>query len=124
MARKPFTKPTASTGRRSRPTTGADGKARGKIIYKLDAQGRYESGQVFGPNGALRCKTLYQYDPAGRLAQETQFAMDDSVRHKIVYSYDASGHQAGYAVYDGDGKLLGRTTARKEDARSTPHRKP
>ena len=98
-------------------TTGADGKARGKIIYKLDAEGRYESGQVFAANGALRFKTRYQYDAAGRLAQETQLAKDDSVRNKIVYSYDAAGHPAGYAIYDGDGKLLGRTTqtAQKEE---------
>ncbi len=105
-------------------TTDAGGKARGKIIYQLDAQGRYESGQVFGANGALRFKTLYQYDPSGRLAQEMQLAKDDSVRHKIIYSYDGAGHQAGYAVYNGDGKLLGRTTAKKEDAPSTPHREP
>jgi hypothetical protein len=94
-------------------TTGADAKARGKIIYKLDANGGYESGQVFAANGALRLKTLYQYDAAGRLTQETQLAKDESVRNKIVDSYDAAGHQAGYAVYDGDGKLLGRTTAKK-----------
>ena len=97
-------------------TTSADGKARSKIIYKLDANGRYESGQVFAANGTLRFKTLYQYDPAGRLTQETQLAKDGSVRNKIVYSYDAEGHQAGYAIYDGDGKLLGRTTPKKADA--------
>ena len=72
----------------------------------------------------LRFKISYQYDAASRLAQETQVAKDGSVRNRIVYSYDAAGPQAGYAVYDGDGKLLGRTTPRKEDARSTPHRKP
>jgi hypothetical protein len=97
-------------------TTGADGKARARIIYKQDAEGRNESGQVFAASGALRFKTLYQYDAAGRLAQETQVAKDGSVRNKIVYSYDAAGHQAGYAVYDGDGKLLGRTTPKKPDA--------
>ena len=34
---------------------------------------------------------------------------------QIVYSYDA-GHQAGYVIYDGDGKLLGRTTVKKPTA--------
>src|SRR5262249_21726563 len=43
-------------------TTGADGKTRGKIIYQLDAGGRYESGQVFAPDGKLRFKTRYRYD--------------------------------------------------------------
>ena len=28
-------------------TTGAEGKVRGRLFYKLDASGRYESGQVF-----------------------------------------------------------------------------
>src|SRR5712691_9885722 len=55
-------------------TTGADGKAGGKIIYTLDADGRYETGQVFEANGRLRFKTLYKYDAAGRLAQDTQLA--------------------------------------------------
>ena len=97
-------------------TTGADGKALGKIIYKLDREGRYESGQVFAANGALRFLTHYQYNAAGRLVQETQLAKDNSVRSKIVYDYDAAGRPAGYAVYDADGKLLGRTTAKKPAA--------
>ena len=101
-------------------TTGRDGKARDKIIYHLDASGRYETGRVFGPDGALRFKTRYQYDPSGRLAEETQAAKDDSVRHKIVYSYDAAGHQAGYAIYDGGGKLLGKTTAKDAPASGSP----
>jgi len=58
-------------------TTGANGKAQGKIIYKLDADGRYESGQVFAPNGSVRFKTRYRYDAAGRLAEETQLGRDD-----------------------------------------------
>jgi hypothetical protein len=94
-------------------TTEADGKLRGKIIYQLDADGRYESGQVFGPDGALRFKTTYHYNAAGRLERETQLGKNDSVRNKIVYSYDAVGRQIGYAVYDGAGKLLGRTTTKK-----------
>lgn len=107
-------------------TTGADGKIRGKIDYKLDAEGRYESGQVFTASGSLRFKTLYQYDAAGHLAQETQIAKDGSVRNKIVYSYDAAGHQTGYAVYDGDGKLLGQTTPKKpaRSDRGSPSRSP
>ena len=107
-------------------TTDADGKAREKIVYTLNAGGRYESGQVFAANGALRFKTLYQYDAAGRLAQETQLAKDDSVLHKIVYSYDTAGHQTGYAIYDSAGKLVGQTTPQKLPAsqRTPPKRKP
>jgi hypothetical protein len=101
-------------------TTGANGKAQGKIVYKLDANGRYESGEVFAANGSLRFKTRYRYDTAGHLLEETQVAKDDSVLNRIVYSYDASGHSAGYAVYDGDGRLLGRTTEKKPAARRKP----
>lgn len=98
-------------------TTGADGKPRGRIIYQLDSEGRYESGQVFAANGSFRFKTLYKYDVAGRLVQETQLAKDDSVRNKIVYNYDVVGKPVGYAIYDGNGKLLGRTTSKKPDAK-------
>ena len=94
-------------------TSGADGKARGKIIYHLDAAGRYESAQVFAADGQLRFKTRYRYDSAGRLAEETQLTKDDAVRNRIVYSYDAEGHQLGYAIYDRDGRLLGRTTPKQ-----------
>ena len=94
-------------------TTGADGKSRGKVIYRLDAKSRYESGKVFTANGALRFKTLYKYDADGRLAEETQIAKDNSVLHRIVYNFDADGHQNGYAIYDGKGKLLGHTTAKR-----------
>lgn len=106
-------------------TTGADGKPRGKIIYKLDREGRYETGQVLAANGVLRFKTRYQYDGAGRLASETQLGKDDSVRHKIVYRYDAKGNPAGYAIYDGAGKLLGETTPKKPAAdKARPERSP
>lgn len=98
-------------------TTGANGKPRGKIIYRLDEQGRYERGRVFTGSGAFRFKTSYRYDSAGRLAQETQLAKDGSVLHKIVYSFDAAGHPSGYAIYDGDGNLLGRTTPKARGAR-------
>jgi hypothetical protein len=101
-------------------TTGTNGKAQGKIIYKLDPEGRYESGQVFAPNGSLRFKTRYRYDAAGRLAEETQLGKGDSVRNRIVYTYDAAGHSAGYAIYDGDGRLIGHTTAKKGGAGSAP----
>ena len=99
-------------------TTGADGKTRGKIIYQLDGAGRYETGQVFAADGKLRFKTRYSYDRAGRLAEETQLEKDDSVRHKIIYSYDAEGHPTGYAIYDGEGRLLGRTTPKNTSSRN------
>jgi YD repeat-containing protein len=105
-------------------TTGADGKPQGKIIYKLDREGRYESGQVFAPNGTLRFVTRYQYNSAGRLVQETQLAKDNSVRSKIVYDYDSAGHPAGYAIYDGDGKLLGRTSPKAPAKEAHPTRSP
>lgn len=91
-------------------TTTASGKPGGKIVYHLDAEGRYETGRVFAPNGTFRFKTIYRYNSAGQLAEETQLDKDDAVRHKIVYSFDAEGHPTGYAIYDGAGALLGRTT--------------
>lgn len=91
-------------------TTTASGKPGGKIIYTLDAEGRYASGRVFAANGAFRFKTLYRYDTAGRLSEESQLNKNDTVLHRIVYSFDAEGHPTGYAVYDGSGALLGRTT--------------
>ncbi len=91
-------------------TTTASGKPGGKIIYQLDAESRYASGRVFAAGGAFRFKTLYHYDAAGRLAEETQLDKDDTVLHKIIYSFDAEGNPAGYAIYDGSGGLLGRTT--------------
>jgi hypothetical protein len=105
-------------------TTSADGKPLGQIVYQLDSQGRYESGQVFAANGTFRFKTRYKY-VAGRLAQETQLSKDNSVQSKIVYNYDALGNPAGYAVYDSDGKLLGRTTPKKPaDKGAGPSRSP
>ena len=94
-------------------TTAPNGKARTKIIYKLDAEGRYESGRVFAPDGSLRLKTRYRYDAAGHLAEETQLEKNGSLQNRIVYSYNAAGYQTGYAVYDGEGRLIGRTTAKK-----------
>ncbi|MEO5754924.1 MAG: hypothetical protein ABIR38_09475 [Chthoniobacterales bacterium] len=103
-------------------TTDAKGKPQGKIIYQLDSAGRYESGEVFTSNGTLRFKTQYRYDAAGRLAEETKLAKDGSVQNRIVYSYSAEGHQTGYAVYDGDGRLLGRTTPKKAAPTKAPPR--
>lgn len=97
-------------------TTDAKGKKQGKIVYLLDAQNRYESGDVFAPNGILRFKTQYRYDSAGRLTDESQLSKEGAVQHRIVYSYDEAGHQTGYAIYDGDGHLLGRTTPRQPSA--------
>jgi hypothetical protein len=91
-------------------TTDARGKTRQKIIYRLDADGRYESGDVFAANGAFRFHTLYHYNAAGQLAEETQLDKSGAVLHKIVYSFDAEGHPSGYAIYDGSGALLGHTT--------------
>ncbi len=94
-------------------TMTAKGKVTEKIIYRLDAEGRYESGRVFTGNGAFRFKTLYHYNAAGQLTEERQENKDGSVRHKIVYSFDAEGRPSGYAIYDGAGKLLGRTTPKR-----------
>ncbi|HEY3600831.1 MAG TPA: hypothetical protein VGK72_02640 [Chthoniobacterales bacterium] len=101
---------------------GANGQTHRKILYKLDAAGRYESGRVFGADGKLRYKTQYQYDSAGRLQRETHLTRDDAVSSSIVYSYDAAGHQAGYAVYDGEGQLIGKTTAKKPSNQNTASR--
>src|SRR6266513_1477697 len=91
-------------------TTGQDGKLRQTIRYELDDAGRFSSGRIFGSDGRLRLKSRYIYDNAGRLQEETQSAEDGSLLHKIVYSYDQNGKQTGYSIFDGSGKLLGRTT--------------
>lgn len=103
-------------------TTTASGKAGGKIVYQLDPEGRYESGKVFAPNGAFRFKTLYRYNTTGQLAEETQLDKDDAVRHRIVYSFDAEGHPTGYAIYDGTGALLGRTTPKAAPTQTRRHK--
>jgi hypothetical protein len=92
-------------------TTGVDGKPGGKIQYQLDEAGRFASGQIFGPDGKFRFKSLYKYDGAGRLQEETQMGKDGAVTSKIVYTYDQSGKTAGYSIFDGAGKLLGRTSS-------------
>jgi YD repeat-containing protein len=90
--------------------TGQDGKVREKIHYDIDDLGRFSSGTIFGPDGRFRFKSRYKYDSAGRLQEETQSAQDDTLLHKIVYNYDQNGKQTGYSIFDGSGKLLGRTT--------------
>src|SRR6266480_5272323 len=90
--------------------TDQDGKLREKIRYELDDAGRFSSGQISGPDGRLRFKSQYKYDGGGRLQEETQSAEDGTILHKIVYSYDQNGKRTGYSIFDGAGKLLGRTT--------------
>ncbi len=97
----------------------AEGKPSGKIIYHLDAEGRYESGRVFAANGAFRFKTLYRYDAAGRLSEESQLDKNDAVMHRIVYAFNAEGHPTGYAIYDGSGALLGQTTPKTSASPTT-----
>ena len=101
---------------------GANGKTCRRILYKLDGEGRYESAQVFGADGKLRYKTKYQYDSASRLQRETHLTTDDTVSNSIVFNYDAAGHQTGYAVYDGEGRLIGKTTAKKPHNQHTASR--
>jgi hypothetical protein len=90
-------------------TTTSGGKVTSKINYRLDDLGRYESGEVFGPGDKFQFRTKYKYDPSGRLAEETRLSRDNVVLMKLVYSYDGAGKPAGYSVFDGAGKLLGKT---------------
>jgi YD repeat-containing protein len=101
-------------------TTEEDGKIRQRIDYDLDELGRFSSGNVFGSDGRLRFKSRYTYDSAGRLQDETQSAENGTVLHKIVYSYDQNGKQTGYSIFDGSGKLLGRTSALIMNPSSSP----
>jgi hypothetical protein len=91
-------------------TTEKDGKMVGRIVYKLDDASRFSSGQVFGPDGQFRFNTIYKYDGNGRTQEETKTSKEGTVINKIVYAYDAAGKQTGYSVYDGSGKLIGRTS--------------
>ena len=90
--------------------TNPDGKLRQKIRYELDEASRFSSSRVFGPDGKFRFKSKYKYDVNGRLEEETQMTDKDAVLSRIVYSYDQAGKPTGYSVYDGNGKLLGRTS--------------
>ncbi len=100
--------------------TDQDGKLREKIRYELDDAGRFSSGQIFGPDGRLRFKSRYKYDDGGRLQEETQSAEDSTLLHKIVYSYDQNGKRTGYSIFDGTGKLLGRTSPLITSPSSSP----
>jgi hypothetical protein len=91
--------------------TGQDGKLREKIRYETDDEGRFSSGTIFGPDGRFRFKSQYKYDSSGHLQEETQSAEDGTLLHKIVYSYDQTGKRTGYSIFDGNGKLVGRTIA-------------
>jgi hypothetical protein len=91
-------------------TTGQDDKVQKRIDYELDEFGRFASGSVFGPDGRLLFKSRYVYDGSGRLQEETKTAEDGTLLSRIVYSYDQNGKQTGYSIFDGKGKLLGRTT--------------
>ncbi len=101
-------------------TTSETGKVQAKIRYTLDEAGRYETGEVFGPDDKMRYKTAYKYEPSGRLKEETQLTTEGVVRHRIVYAFDAAGKPAGYAVYDGSGRLLGQTTQKRAAAPAQP----
>ncbi|MFL6540215.1 MAG: hypothetical protein ACJ8HQ_00950 [Chthoniobacterales bacterium] len=100
-----------SNHRATATTTSMQGKQLGKIAYKLDDSGRYESGEVFGPNNQFQYRTRYKYE-GDRMSEETQLTKEGAVKLRLVYEYDGAGKQAGYAVYDASGKLLGRTSKR------------
>src|SRR6266581_3941666 len=101
-------------------TTDPDGKLRETIRYDLDEAGRFSSGEISGPDGRLRFKSRYKYDDGGRLQEETQSAEDSTLLHKIVYSYDQNGKRTGYSIFDGTGKLLGRTSPLITSPSSSP----
>lgn len=92
-------------------TADADGKARGKVVYRLDDAGRFESGIVFAPGDKFLFKTVYKYDAAGRLEQETRLDKGDSLIEKTVYKYDAAGKQIGASTFDATGKLISGTSS-------------
>ena len=104
-------------------TTTKDGKMLGRIFYKLDDAGRFSSGQFFGPDGKFLFNSTYKYDGNGRVQEETKTSKEGAVISKIVYAYDAAGKQTGYSVYDGSGKLLGRTSSRPTPASSAKPRR-
>lgn len=92
-------------------TADPDGKARGKVVYRLDDSGRFESGVVFGPDDKFLFKTVYKYDAAGRLEQETRLDKGDSVVEKTLYKYDAVGKQIGASTFHATGKLISGTAS-------------
>src|SRR5262245_55725907 len=50
-------------------TAGEDGKTRGKVVYRVDDNGRFLSGVIFGPDGKFEFKATYKYDAGGRLEE-------------------------------------------------------
>jgi hypothetical protein len=102
-----------------------DGKLRLKIQYELDAAGRFTNRAVFDADGKLRSKTVYKYDKAGRILEQTQLGKDEAVLTKIAYSYDQqTGKQAGYSVFDGNGKLVNQTAEPKPASAPKPKSQP
>jgi len=102
-------------------TAEADGKPRGKIVYRIDDSGRFASGVVFGPDAKFLFKSVYEYDAAGRLEQETHLAIDDAVVNKIIYKYSPAGKQIGHSVFDASGKLISGTASPAPNASARPH---
>jgi hypothetical protein len=101
---------TDATNRKCVATTRtAAGKAREKINYDLDENGRFARGQVLGPKGEFRFLAQYKYDGNNHVTEEVRLDQNQNVVGRIVFQYDAAGHQTGYAVYDGAGKILGQT---------------
>jgi len=101
-------------------TADGDGKARGKVVYRIDDNGRFASGVVFGPDEKFLYKTLYKYDAVGRLEQETRLAKDDAVVNKIIYKYSPAGKQISYSVFDANGKLISGTASPAPNASARP----
>lgn len=101
-------------------TTGA-GKLITQTKYDLDDAGRFAAGEIFGADGKLRFKARYKYDANNRLSEETHLNKDDAVINRLVYAYDMVGKQAGYTVYDANGKVIGQTTPKNTSP--SPRRK-
>ena len=103
--------------------TERDGKLRQKIQYELDAAGRFTSRTIFDADGKLRSKTVYKYDKAGHVLEQTQLGKDEAILNKIAYVYDRqTGKQAGYSVFDGNGKLVNQSA--ENASRPAPAPKP
>ncbi len=101
-------------------TTEPNGGLRGRIVYRLDAAGRFAAGEVFGRDGQLRFKTVYKYNSAGQLEEEKQFTPEEKLIGRIVYRYDAAGKPAGYASFDGNGRPTGGSPAPAKGAAGSP----
>jgi len=103
--------------------TERDGKLRQKIQYELDAAGRFTSRTIFDADGKLRSKTVYKYDKAGHVLEQTQLGKDEAILNKIAYVYDRqTGKQAGYSVFDANGKLVNQSA--ENASRPAPGPKP